>query len=563
MSNILSGRPIGRKIRGVAAKEIEDNPPFLSPLITKGMNTGGDPVDLDPAEGVLVRNAAFTGNKFSRRLGHSMFTPTRPTVNRVQNLFSIKLYDGTLVILRMDEDKIYRWTPAAWIEITGAGLAGASTDHFNLASILNNVYTTNNGANKVIKLNLTANTYAEVASSVKFKYLFSQYNRIVGLYDNTGTGDPIYVGWSGDLNTDQYDSTVDPSAGYTRLAESQTGVPDFITGGFGFGDTALILRERSLWESIKQPSATNPFYFAAKLPEYGCDIPYSAQQIPGGIIWADRRWNTVLAYKIGAAEPIAIGRRIENDLVLNTVDPTSIFSGYDQFNMVYTLGITIPGSNDAVMWKYNQKEDSWEYDEIQYASCISTVAYAASGFTIDSLSGTIDSLTGTIDGLSPSVTSMVNLLGMNNGKIIKEDASVFTDVYGDGVIGDLGGDIGGLVGVIGDLDITSGSIFTTEFISKTYMTPERDLYVRRFVMIVEPVSTSDIVIAYSTDNGVTYTTYKTVTVSGADRGKRKSIVCNKHIKAHQFNWKITSTSGQFYVTYYEITNDKGPYSRRA
>ncbi len=562
MRNILSARPIGNVAGGIAAKNEEKNPPLASATIAKGMNTKLDPVDLDDAESVLARNVAFVGGKLSRRVGNSMFTPSRPTLNKVQNLFSIKLYDGNLVILRMDQGKIYVWSPAAWIEVTGAGLASSATDKFNLASILNNVYITNNGANKVIKLNLVANTYAEVASSAKFKYLFSLYNRIVGLNDNTGTGDPIYVGWTGDLNTDQYDFTVDPSAGYSRLAESQTGVPDFISGGFGFGDSGLILRERSIWQVIKQPSPTNPFYFQALLPEYGCDIPYSAQQIPGGLMWGDRRWNTVLAHKIGDPEPIAIGRRIESELTLNTVDPNNVFSSYDQFNMIYTLGIVVPGSDYTRLWRYNQKEDAWSYDETKFVSCISSVAYSANGFTIDALPGTISSLTGTIDGLSPAVTSTVILSGLSNGKILKGDSTVYTDIYTDGLIGDLVGTIGTLVGNIGDLATQAGTTFTSTLISKTYMTPERDLYVRRFALIVEPFASSTITISYSTNNGVTYKTYKTVDVSGVDRGKRQEIVCSKYIKARQFNWKIESTSGQFNVTYYEITSDKGPYSRR-
>ena len=486
-----------------------------------GQITSFDSFDIPNEASVELTNTFLRQDKLSRRSGHTLITPAKPNSNKVLGTASVQLFDGSTKQLRFDRSKVYLRS-AVWTEITGAGLAGGDNDRFTVLYSNDETFFANNGANVLQKINFGASTYAAAGNAPRYKYWCSFYNRIVGANLAGPVANPILVGWSGDTNFSQWDPALDFSAGYNPLIETQSDLSDEVTGLFAFANIMLVLRQQSIWAATKQPSATSPFAFYTAVPGIGCDAPFTAVQVPNGIIWYDRRTNVVWQYTVGADAPVNISQTIDIELGNSIEDQAKCFANYDAYNKLYQLAAPISSSILVKVWNYSLVTGAWWVETVDKLSSIDNLSIGTASTTIDDLRGTISSLVGTIDSLSPSVVRPTRFLGFTSGEIMTKD---------DG----------------NDMDDTAS--YTTTIKSKTFNVPDNVVNITKLeldVLIRKPGTMS---VSFSKDDGSTWTTYKTLTTS---TGSRKRYTFPKNIKADTYKFKIEASSGLFDIMGYAI-----------
>lgn len=530
----MQSRPV--KFPGQPFPETTKYPQINVPTLDGGMNNYDDPNDLNDNEFVVAQNVVIRGKKITRRVGETNITPAKPNSNAIKKVYSLKQFDGTLSQLRITDTTIHKRGVSTWTAITGTAFTVAPN---NIISLDNRHFFSTNGNISLREINLTANTYGTVGNADKYKYITGFADRIVGAYNATGP-EPTTVYWSGNLNFTQWDPTVDPSAGYKPLEEAQTDYADFITGIFGFANQMLIMRERSIWLATKTGSASDPFYFYTATPSIGCNVPNSIQKIPNGVVFYDRRTNSVYVYMIGAPEPIKIGQPVDDGIYASISDPNLVFSGYDPIEFEYRLATPLTGTTNTRCWTYSFKSQVWWYEDRENVTSVDSSDFSVVSTTIGDLTGNIGQLTGTIGNLGGN-------------------ASPVPELY----YGKSDGDIGGV-----DETVTTG--YTTLIQSKIWTAPENnDFYIHRLAFTYEVVSQGAFSIYYSKNpnenligtNDPSFTLYKTVTISQTDVGKRLTVNCVKSLKCTQFSWKIQATEGSFSLIDFKALTEPSGYTR--
>lgn len=497
---------------------------FESAVLNGGMVTQVDPVDLQPNQLSLAVNVTCRYDVVGRRYGSTAIAPTKPNSNKLLQFVSYKNFSGNVTLYRFDKNSVFARSGGSWTPITGAALSGTDNNAITFLGINNRAFFSNQ-VNVLQEINVGANTYAAAGNSRAYKYYCSFANRIVGANLVSGSPSPIEVGWCGDVNFTEWNPLVDPSAGSTPLIDNPKEFSDDITGIFGFANQMLVMRERSIWLASKQPSATDPFYFETAVPEVGSDSPNSITQIPSGVAWYDRRLNNVFAYTIGSPAPVPIGDAVRKTIGTQVVDKTKLFSGWDSVNSEYILGIPIDSSTIVRLWRYNFQTQAWIYDEIGYISRVFALDFSEATGSIDELIGTIDSLVGFIDDLSPSVNVPALFYGTTTGDILQLNNAVTSDNLVEP---------------------------TAEIRSKLFKLNPNDINIAQLHIEYIPQLGGSFTLQYSKDGGTTWSTYKAVSFTINDRGKRLTIVCNKNIRSRTFMWRITGTSGTYDIVEYAV-----------
>ena len=508
-----------------AGRYREEEQTILEARINGGMVTSIDQADIENNQFAELKNVTVRYDKTSRRFGSATFTPAAPDANKILLLTPFARFSGVVSLNRLTASSVYSGTSTLWNAVVGV-LSGGTNDRFSTAIANDRFFFANNGADYIQELNPTALTHARAGNAPKYRYITTFNNRIIGAnLADAVSPNSVQIGWSGDLAFTEWDPLVDLSAGSTPLVDSPTGYADPITGIFGFTETGLLLRERSLYGISKQPIATSPFNFFAIAPSIGCDCPYSAVSIRNGIAWFDLRTGSVYSYTIGTPEPQQIGFPVEKTIVDQVANTATVFASYNTVHDEYTLCLPSETSTLVRMWTYNFRTKAWSYDEQSNISALSNIDYNSSTLVIDDLVGTIDSLTGMIDALSNNIAIASRFYGKTNGVITIEN-------------------------VLEDDD--AGMAYTTSIVSKTFQIPRRLGYVNRLRIEYTPRLAGAFTAYYSKDGGLTWNTYKTITWDSDDVGSRKLATFNKHLKCDQYTWKIESASGLFDLLEYEV-----------
>lgn len=556
--NSTAFRPIGQTQVTPAGSAKSNEPIVINKFGT--LNNSIDPAVIDATEFVALDNMDSLDGYLSRRVGNSYLTPHRPNNDKVLNFEAFQQNTGSVIQLRFSPAAIHRRNAGSWTQITGVALTNGDYDRFSLAAS-NDRFFCANGLQKVIEFNFAANTMAEIASSRPYKYIAAIGTRIVGAFNNdTGGYNPIEIGTSGNLNFAQWDPAVDFSAYRGYLYESQDSYTDFITGLAGVGETAVVMRERSIWLGEPQPVAQQPFYFFPKILNIGCDSPYTFQKVYGGVCFADRRTDMVYYYdpKQGQ-DPIPIGVKVYKEMNLSAYDPTTLFSGWDANSLQYIIGIPQLATSVVYLWKYSFKTQGWTRDVINYASSISSLPYSTGSFTIDDAVGIIDDATSTIDAASPAILGPgARFVGLGDGHMYIQDSTVDTDATStDTIIDALTGTIDSLSGAIDDLEVHGTTPFSSVVILKTFEAADTNILVRQFHAYIQPIISGTIALYYSKDNGVTWTNAKLLDFSSLDKGKRVILELMRLIRARQLTFKLIANSGAFKIVKITIENATG------
>jgi len=510
------------------------NPPNY-PLIkvgafTSGLNTEDDPDDIPDDAFTVDANGMIRRQRVTKVPGVTRIGPTKPNSNPVRGLISIQQYSGELVQLRFTASTIYRRAASAWAEITSTG-PGINEAPNNSLSVDNRHFFSTNGNRVIQEIDLSTDTYSNLGNSKRYRYITAFGDRLVGFYDEDNG--PVDVGWSGNLNYAEWNPLVDPSAGMVPLVESQSDYADFGTGIFGFADKLLLLKERSIWLASKTGVGTNPFYFYVTSPSFGCDTPSSVQRIPNGIVYYDRRTSNVYVFDVNNPTPIPIGSKVSDEILALVDNPDEIFSSFDSVELEYRLAIPRNEGNGVDIFAYSFKSQAWWMELRTDISCISSLNFAEPTTLIQDLVGNIEDLTGTIAGLGTAgYPTPTVFYGLTSGDI---------DVVDDG---------------------EPGNNHSMELVSKTWTAPENnDFFIHRLTFTYEALSEGSFVISYSKDNSMTFTVYKTVTVSAGDVGKRLIANCVNSVRARQYSWKILNQLGRIALVDFKARTEPSGYSR--
>ena len=492
--------------------------------IDGGMNVYIDPADLPNNVLQLARNVYATSDKLVRTPGSSVITPTKPDSNPVILLYVFQRFDGTSVFLRFTKTAVHRRGSGSWTALTSSDPYTITTNERIRVLPFNDRLFFVTGNENIYEIDFTANTYNYLGNAPKYKYITGFFNRIVGanLYD-ASTPNPTLVGWSGDLNFDEWNPLTDVSAGSTPLLEGASDFADPITGLFGFASVMLILRERSLWLATKRPVASNPFSFQAAYPSFGCDCPNTAAQKRNGLVWYDYRSNQVYDYTLGGT-PVEIGDPIKNNLKPKISDKELPLGNYNAIDDEYVL--TIPGisTNTTFVYTYNFSGGQWTEKTLENCRGIYPLDNFSSGLKIDELSGKINQLVGKINDLSSvTTTPPASFYAMSNGDIQVSDATLSTD---------------------------AGTAIESILQSKVYKIPDRALSFSRIRFSYVCTRIGSFTIEYNKGNG--WVVLKTVTTDSLQLNTRLRVSVAKHIRAREFQWRIRYTTGAFEFLDYSL-----------
>lgn len=493
--------------------------------VNQGMITTIDPADIPEESLVLALNSRSRFDKTLWRSGTINFGTTPPDSNAILAIYNVREFSGFNRVLRFTKNSISE-DPAGWTDIPGnpAPLTGSDSDRFNIVTAFNQVAFTNNGHDLPQIIDFTVPEYKPLGNAIRHKYMTAFANRIVlANCTESGSEDPIRLSWSADGFIDEYDPLVDESAGFGDLVESPGDLSDFITGVFGFTNVCVVLRQRSIWIGVKQPSATEPFNFQCAVPGKGCGCPSSATIIPGGLVFADNRTQEVYFYQAGQ-EPLKIATQIKKDIFSAVSDPALVFGSYDARNDEYSLAIPLVGTMTVKVWIYNFQTQSWVVDERNSLTSINDLEGISQGLSWNDLVGTWDDLVGSWDDLTGNVdTTTSRLYGFSDGTLQLEDESAADD---------------------------TGVVFTRRWISKTFELPVTDMYVARLRYKIFASQASTFRLYYSFDGGINWTFAREDTVTILDAPYIIEQV--KQVKCTQFTFKIEGNDGAASIIGYEL-----------
>lgn len=551
----MSNRPIGYQDRPrfVGSTDEEINLVSAEDFLA-GMITDADPQNIPPNAQQLIKNGMFARNLLFRRNGLSLYTLTKPNSNRVMALFAFFETLTGINLLRFTPSTVHKATAVGWTVFAGPALVGTSTDYFNFTVADNRAFFANNGANVIMELLPGTNAWAALGNAPKYRYITSSFNRIVGASLVTGTNVPYQVGWSGDLNYPQWDPLVDISAGNTPLVDSPSDLADDITGLFNLSSFLCIPRQRSIWLATKQGSATNPFNFSVAVPRIGADVPRTIKLAAAGLFFYSYGKSEVYFYdpgKYGQSQPEEIGAPIRRYLKTLIDDPNNVFATFNSDTGVYTILINRNTDSICRGLSFNISTKNWVYEEYNNnVSCFSDLDYSTSTTNINSLSGTINGLFGAINSLGGLVSKSYRFVGFNSGDIsIQNNYSGFPSEVSNIVLTD------------------NSDPFISCHDSKIIEVPLLNEYVTKCRVGFKPMTTGNISLYYSKDDGNTFSLYKTMNVNSNMINKNQIIVGNKFLNTRRFQWRFQSSDCMYSLNRFDVEvtrsqNNQGPVSRR-
>lgn len=409
-----------------------------------------------------------------------------------------------------------------WVELAGLPNTIDGAGRADFAQMFDWMFIAN-PENRIHYIDIPSSTLKEVENAPRARFITSFAERIVSGNIRAFLGGPVEtrVHWS--ANGDPLDFVEDDSAGFVDLITNPSDTGDAITGLFGLERSMVVLRERSVWLATRQAVAISPFRFDAVIAKFGCDLPHTAVQIPGGVIWADYQTQGVYVYQAGGA-PQRISGPIDDQLfegfqLMTTLEAPYIPQGaYEQFNQEYHLGLpTSDGTKWLTRtWTFSFQRNAWGYDDSPEVTAISQSPQLVDRVMIDELVGLIDGLVPVIDDLSPGGITQPDVYKAEPGGRLLRQSYDFN----------------------GDWD---GDSFEWEAISQDLGAPFQRRTMREFQAKIEaPVSCH--VIGETSNDRQNWRNTRTTTMTGVDTEQVAPI--NRAQTGKNIWWRLRSNRGQ-------------------
>lgn len=491
----------------------------------------------------LAQNCSYNINQLFRRNGTVLYENSAPDSNKILNIFAIFTSVSGVAILRFTKDKIYKVTSTGWDEITPSGSAnsGGDLDYFTLTLANDRVFFCQ-GIDNIREIDVGALTYDDLGDASSYKYVTNAFNRIIGAYLAGGSPVAYQIGWSGNLDFDEWDPTVNISAGFTPLVNSPSDVDDTITGVYNGGKFIIITRLRSIWVGLPTQAATQPFNFYAIIPTTGADTPRTIVLTSFGLIWYSYENSEVYLWDMNSTQPQAVSisencsRAIKSDIN----DPAYVFGSYSRETKCYSLFIANTISSQVVCWEYSFLYKNWVRNTKLNVSTVADVDYPGSSLSFDDLVGTFDDLVGTLGSLGGIVAATTRFYGFSDG-------TISTSPFFSG----LSQDISNIV-----LD-DSGVSFDTDIRSKIFELPPDNTDANLFRINVTPYTVGTVALSYSKDDGLNWISLKSRTFISSELLQAQVIQLKRFRKIRRIQFKVITSDCMFSFTALYIKNTLG------
>lgn len=370
----------------------------------------------------LVRNGRTREHWVGRRPGLKIFTnPPAGLSDTIIGLITFFSISGGFKLLLVSESAAWLATSTGdvdagdttqWQQLTDDGgdptpdfLSNAAT-RITAAQWLDWIFLAN-GVTSIHYVDVSTSKILPIDEAPRARFLTTYAERVVvaNLRAKIGGVQPSGIAWSANGDPFEWDildeDDIPTGAGEEQLIQSPSDANDAITGIFGLEREMVILRERSIWHASRQPFAVAPFRFTPIIAGLGCDLPYTAKRVEGGIIYADYRTKGVYFYTPGT-RPVRISRTIDDELFIDLQNLRWAESAFDAHEQEYHLGLAIDSSSQWITkrWVFSMRNQSWVRDDGLFITTMNSLVDFSDLLVIDDLIGTIDAQVGVIDDLS-------------------------------------------------------------------------------------------------------------------------------------------------------------------
>lgn len=401
---------------------------------------------------------------------------------RVQAILSFSPEGGAGTLLRLRTDGVDSWNGSSWLPVVDIVLNGNPTDRFTWTGWGNELLICN-GADKIISYNVLTGEVTILEESSPARHITTFNGRVVASAVTDGAFRGYRVRWS--VKNDDRDWTSETTtdgigAGFEDLLSAPGGMVDEVMGVFPLTDeTAIMVREHSIWQVFTTGNVDAPFRFTLMTNELGCRARHSIVRTPFGVIFPSKE-NIWLVTERG---PQAIGDPVRKELFVAITSYPELTGVYDPRRQEYRLAI------NSIVYRYKFQEQAWTKDVYPFnVRHINFISYEALGLTFDQLTGTFDELTGTFDELGIDVGDEgMYFINDSDGVALHEDPAITNDNT-----------------LTSPIEIVTGLLQAGSPLNKTGIIEAQLEY--------ECDEAQRLFFDYSTDKGVTWTQYSYVDV---------------------------------------------------
>lgn len=383
----------------------------------------------------LLANARTKDDWVGIRPGTGEYGGTKPNseivtaiityINETQDVSLIRITQNSFNVSNAAADG---WTSFSILDAGGAAATFPARARFDVAQFFDKLYLAD-GVNPIWEVDFSANTVQQIDGAPKAKYIETFADRIVAANVATTVGGlrASTVMWSASTDPTVWDPAVNITAGETDLALERIG--DEITGLAALNDNLVILRRTSIWVATRQPFSQSPLRFDSYVSGIGCDMPYTLQKIPNGILFGDQRTKDVYLFDLTSA-PQPLGAAVSREMLSDLTSLGFAQGAYDPFEREYHLGVVEDGqTNISKTWVISLDRGAISYDSgPANITTLGVVSLPIASVAIDDLVGTIDAQTGTIDdyGGGGQVTPSL-FKGTSTGEVLRQSYDFSTD----------------------------------------------------------------------------------------------------------------------------------------
>lgn len=391
------------------------------PLPSKGLVVDRPAEYVDERSSYNIRNMEFNRNIIRKRAGSSLLGASLE--ERVMRLFELQVGPETrLIRVGTTKTEDLEKSTSVWNDISSAPLTGTLDDAVSVAYPLLSaekiaVYT--NGIDPIRKVGITGNDAVLGGSPPIAKFVRSFGPYLVLAYTTDG-GNTYYsrVQWS---DTDDCEIWSGGNAGSVNLLED----PDDITGMGVFGNFLTVHKSTSIYLG-QLVTTSDVFRFDRKSTGVGCIAEATIQNIPSGeqiFLGSDgiHLFNGITAPLIDSPA---------QDELRETINPAAVRRSNSVFVEEldeYWLAVPIGSDEDpSTIYKYNWRTRQIYRDD--RPNCTAMSLYLnTTAVTWDTAVGTWDSQTKRWDSNDALSLNKVVVFGNADGETHKRESGLITD----------------------------------------------------------------------------------------------------------------------------------------